>query len=188
MAEANKQGGTVVRKWLGIGVVGVLMGLLVVNLISDTPPEEKEQVAVNDEQQRIMQATNFELPTMDGELVDLHGHHGKVVILNFWASWCQPCMQEAPHLQNFYKDHQQDVEILAINLTHKDDVVRAQQFVQDYQLTFPVLLDEEGEVSTMYGAFTIPTTIVLNREGTITKQIAGPVDEAYLQELVGEAL
>lgn len=176
------------KKWFGMGVVGILLLLFVVNLLSNEPPPKKQEMVEIDDQKRVMQATNFELPTLDGSPLDLHSQRGKVVILNFWASWCQPCMEEAPHLQGFYEKNTQDVEILAVNVTTKDTVKDARSFVENFQLTFPILLDEDGSVSTMYGAFTFPTTVILNREGVIIKQIAGPVDEAYLEKLVADAL
>lgn len=169
-------------------LVGALLLLFIVQLVSTQ--QEKPKEAVNEpanEASRTMQATDFRLPTVDGNM-SLHDQHGKVVILNFWASWCAPCQQEMPHFQAFYEAHQEDVEILAVNYTKKDDREKAIQFARAYGLTFPILFDETGEVSTMYGAFTIPTTYILNRDGEVVHQFTGPLDEEMLQTYVGELL
>ena len=136
------------------------------------------------EKVRTMQATDFTLPTLTGEEQSLGSEKGKVVIINFWASWCNPCNIEAPHLQSYYEKHQADVEILGVNVTTKDKKAAVREFVDQYNLTFPILLDESGDVSTMYGAFTIPTTIILNRNGEIEQEIVGPLEEDHLDELI----
>lgn len=89
-----------------------------------------------------------------------------------------------PHFQTYYVQHSEDLEILAINYTKKDQVAQVKSFVEQYKLTFPILLDETGETSIMYGAFTLPTTIILDREGNIVHEILGPLDEALLEEYV----
>ena len=71
-----------------------------------------------------------------------------------------------------------------MNLTNKDSKADVKKFVDEYGLTFPILLDQTGDVSTMYGAFTIPTTIILNRNGEIEHEIAGPLEEDYLEKLI----
>lgn len=171
------------KKWLARGLVATLVILFVVQLI----PTDEEQPVVEDKQDetRTMLATDFRLPTVDGEL-SLHEQHGKVIILNFWASWCIPCQTEMPHFERFYEQHQDDVEILAVNYTKKDDRDDAIAFAEKHGLTFPILFDETGEVSEMYGAFTIPTTYILNRDGEIAYQFAGPLDEEMLVQYTEE--
>lgn len=137
-----------------------------------------------DEKERTMQATDFSLPALEGSERSLSEEKGKVVIINFWASWCGPCNTEAPHLQAYYEQHQKDVEILGVNVTSKDKKDAAQKFVDEYELTFPILLDSTGDVSSMYGAFTFPTTIIVNRNGEIEHEIRGPLDEQHLEELL----
>lgn len=127
-------------------------------------------------------ARDFSLPMLNGQNLTLSEQQGKVVILNFWASWCEPCKTEAPELQNFYEQYRDDVEIVAVNITKKDQPKAAAQFVEDYRLTFPVVLDEVGDVTTMFGAFTIPTTVILDGEGNIVQEIRGPLDNEWLEE------
>lgn len=166
------------KKWaVGFGIVFVL-GFVAFELVSTFQQAQKREVI------RTVQATDFTLPTLDDQKQTLAQTRGKVVILNFWASWCEPCKSEMPHFQTYYEQHSEDLEILAINYTKKDQVAQVKSFVEQYKLTFPILLDETGETSIMYGAFTLPTTIILDREGNIVHEILGPLDEALLEEYV----
>ena len=166
------------KKWLIPLLLLVAIVYVIVEFVNTT--ETVKPV----EKIRTMQATDFSLPTLTGKEQSLAEEKGKVVIINFWASWCNPCNIEAPHLQSYYEKHQEDVEILGVNVTSKDKKAAVQTFVDQYGLTFPILLDQSGDVSTMYGAFTIPTTIILNRNGEIEQEIAGPLEENRLEELI----
>ncbi|RFU69281.1 TlpA family protein disulfide reductase [Peribacillus saganii] len=134
-------------------------------------------------------APDFELTLLDGETVKLSDYKGKTVILNFWATWCPPCKAEMPHMQNFYKKNiNRDVTILAVNLTNQDKGEKViENFVKDYRLTFPIPLDENGEVGQMYQAITIPTSYIINKDGVITKKVVGPMDEETMTKLVNDA-
>lgn len=165
------------KKWL----ISLLLVAVVVYIVVEFVQTSQNVQPV--QQTKTMQATDFTLPTLEGENRTLSAQKGKVVVINFWASWCTPCKQEAPHLQAFYEEHHEDVEILAVNVTSKDKKASVQTFVDQYKLTFPVLLDESGDISTMYGAFTIPTTIILNRDGEVVHEISGPLEGDYLKEL-----
>lgn len=128
---------------------------------------------------------DFTLTTLDGEEVRLSDYKGKKVILNFWATWCPPCKAEMPHMQNFYDANKEEVEVLAVNLTDKDNGVETiQQFIEDYELTFPIPLDKEGEVGTAYQALTIPTSYIITSAGTVQHKIVGPMDEAMMEQLI----
>ncbi|WP_241535816.1 peroxiredoxin family protein [Indiicoccus explosivorum] len=131
-------------------------------------------------------APDFSLETLSGDSVKLSDYRGQKVVLNFWASWCEPCKKEMPEMQNFYESLPEgaDVEILAVNLTDKDDGLdKIQEFVEEYEMTFPVPLDESGNVSETYGVLAIPTTFLIDEEGRLQTQIRGPVDEEMLREL-----
>lgn len=132
-------------------------------------------------------APNFTLTTLDGEEVTLADYKGKKVVLNFWATWCPPCKAEMPHMQNYYEDmaEKENVEILAVNLTKSDNgISKVEAFQKDYALSFPIPLDEEGEVGETYQAITIPTTYMIDTNGIIQNKIVGPMDEQMLAELV----
>lgn len=131
-------------------------------------------------------APDFQLQTLDGKEIRLSDMQGKKVILNFWATWCPPCKAEMPHMQEFYHEQSDNkVEILAVNLTtaekNPNDVGN---FVENYRLTFPVLLDTDGSLGKTYQAFTIPTSYVIDTKGFIQKKIVGPMDKEMMNELV----
>lgn len=165
---------------IGFLIVGVLVILLSWNVIQKI----NNNTIIESKTENVHETTNFKLPTLDGKIVELKDTRRKITILNFWASWCSPCQMEAPHLQTFYENNKDMVEILAVNITSKDVRKDMEKFVNEHQITFPVLLDETGDVSTMYGAFTIPTTIFLNEEGVIVQEFVGPMEEAFLTEVV----
>lgn len=132
-------------------------------------------------------APDFTLTTLDGKEVTLADYKGKKVVLNFWATWCPPCKAEMPHMQNYYEDmaEKENVEILAVNLTSSDNgVEKVKAFQEDYGLSFPIPLDEEGSVGETYQAITIPTTYMIDTTGTIQNKIVGPMDEQMLTDFV----
>ena len=131
---------------------------------------------------RTMEASNFTLPTLDGKEQSLYEERGKVVILTFWTSWCRPSQSEMPHLQSVYDQFKDDIEILAVNFTSKDNVEDVRQFVKDYGLTFPILLDEEGEIASMFRAISLPTTVIIDKAGIVQHELMGPLDEETLLE------
>lgn len=116
------------------------------------------------------------LPDLHGTTIRLADLHGKVVLLNVWATWCYPCRVEMPSMNALYRDyHPQGFEILAISM----DVSGAQAvapFVADYALTFPVLLDPDNTVSTRLLGGGIPTSYVLDKRGQIVTVEVGTRD------------
>lgn len=131
---------------------------------------------------------DFELSTLDGNMVKLSDLRGQKVVLNFWASWCGPCKAEMPHMQKYYKKNskKENVEILAVNLTteEKMGIEGVEKFIDAYGLTFPIPMDSEGIVMDQYQVMTIPTTYIIETDGTIAHKIVGPMDEKKLKELV----
>lgn len=130
---------------------------------------------------------DFTLTTMDGEEVTLSDYKGKKVILNFWASWCPPCKAEMPHMQKYYdkKAKEQNFEILAVNLTSEEKGNRlVEKFLKSYGITFPVPMDESGDIAKNYQVITIPSTFILNTEGEIEHSIIGPMNEDLMETYV----
>lgn len=131
-------------------------------------------------------APNFGLKTLDGQEVKLSDMVGKKVILNFWATWCPPCKAEMPHMQKFYEEQKNNqVTILAVNLTTSEKSSNnIGAFVKDYGLTFPIVLDSDGQVGQTYQAVTIPTSYIIDTKGVIRKKIIGPMDKEMMTELI----
>lgn len=135
-------------------------------------------------------APEFELERLNGEVVRLRDLRGQVVVVNFWASWCPPCRAEMPALERTYRAHRQSgLEILAVNSTHQDSLEAARDFVDERDLTFPILLDRSGLVGNQYHTRALPTTFFIGRDGVIEKVIiGGPMNEATLQTTVQSLL
>ncbi|WP_062356677.1 TlpA family protein disulfide reductase [Bacillus kwashiorkori] len=127
-------------------------------------------------------APDFSLTTLDGKNISLKDLRGKKVLLNFWASWCPPCRAEMPHMQKVYEEHAgESFEIVAVNLTFgKETAEKAQQFVTDFGLTFPIPLDTTAEVSENYQIVPIPTSYFIDSNGIIQSKYLGPMDEKYI--------
>lgn len=128
-------------------------------------------------------APNFELEKMDGEKVKLSDYRGEKVMLNFWATWCPPCRAEVPDMQKLHEN--KDVTILAVNLLGQESGIDpVEEFLEDYGVTFNVLLDEDLVVAEKYGIQPVPTTYMIDTEGVIQNMAFGALNyELMVQEL-----
>ncbi|MEG9295754.1 redoxin domain-containing protein [Mangrovibacillus sp. Mu-81] len=187
------------KRNFALAVVALLIGIFLVNVFQDQQEKkEREEAAQLAEESMDLSnagrglakgdsAPDFELTTLAGEKVKLSDYEGQKVILNFWATWCPPCKAEMPHMQKYYEKNadKENVEILAVNLTSMDEGKDAvQEFVDGYELTFPIPLDEDGEIGEEYRAFTIPTTYMIDTNGQIRHKIVGPMNEDMMDEMV----
>ncbi len=128
-------------------------------------------------------APDFSLQDLTGFHYSLSDMQGRVVVLNFWASWCTPCQAEMPAFQRVFDSYDpQKVVILGVNVTIQDKINNVLEFVEEKQLTFPILLDESGTVTTAYAIYAMPTTFFIDKEGVIQKVImGGPIPEAVIR-------
>lgn len=116
----------------------------------------------------------FTLPLLSGGRAALSSFRGKVVLLNFWATWCPPCRSEMPSMEVLYKRlNSKGLEILAVD--SGEDAATVQQFIRENSHTFPVLLDSDNKVSSQYGIRAIPTTYIIDREGKIIGVVRGAI-------------
>jgi peroxiredoxin len=127
-------------------------------------------------------APEFSLIDSKGNNLALSDFRGKIVILNFWASWCAPCKAEMPAFQRvFIAQQSQKVIILAVNASSQDRRDNALAFVSKNNLTFPILFDEGGSVNRLYAIRALPTTFFIDENGMIADiVIGGPIQEAVL--------
>ena len=121
-------------------------------------------------------ARDFSLPTASGgKSQSLSGLRGKVVFLNFWATWCSPCRAEMPSMDKLYsKFMEKGLQIIAVNIMEKEADVLA--FMESNKLFFPAYLDIDGTVSNSYGIQSIPTSFLIDREGNIAVRLVGSID------------
>jgi thiol-disulfide isomerase/thioredoxin len=134
-------------------------------------------------------APDFELITLNGDTVTLSELQGKVVLVNFWASWCPPCRSEMPAMERIYTEYgPDDFVILAVNNTRQDNPSDAERFVSEKELTFPILFDTDGWVSSKYQVHSLPTSFFVDRKGTVSEIVIGGMSEALLRTRVEELI
>ena len=130
-------------------------------------------------------APDFVLKSSTGENLRLSEHRGDVVMINFWATWCGPCRQEMPLLDDLYSRYERvGFSLLGVNID--DDSRRAMQMIEDLGVNFPVLFDEAKEVSKLYEVEAMPVTILVDREGVVRHVHHGykpGYEDKYLTEI-----
>ncbi|HGN6581163.1 thiol:disulfide interchange protein [Bacillus cereus] len=134
-------------------------------------------------------APDFTLTKLDGTNVKLSDLKGKKVILNFWATWCGPCQQEMPDMEAFYKEHKENVEILAVNYTPSEKgggEEKVSNFAKEKGITFSILLDKNIDVTTAYKVITIPTSYFIDTKGVIQDKFIGPMTQKEMEKRVAK--
>ena len=123
-------------------------------------------------------APGFELPSLSGGKINIKDYRGKVVFINFWATWCATCKVEMPSMQKVYEQFKdQGMEMLTISVDKDPSLI--QPFMDEYKLTFPVLLDPESEVAKKtYKTTGVPETFIVGKHGIIVHKAIGPRDWA----------
>jgi cytochrome c biogenesis protein CcmG/thiol:disulfide interchange protein DsbE len=177
-----------VRKGVALSVIGAsaaLVVLLVYGVVSQATDNSIDEAVAYGERP---EAPSGELPVLgdggDGSLAD---HRGKVVVLNFWASWCLPCVDEAPVLERAYRSIEgHGATVLGVN--YKDVPEDAFGFVRDYEISFPSLRDGDGEYGERYAVRGVPETFVIDRRGRIAALRRGPIDQRWLEETLSPLL
>lgn len=135
-------------------------------------------------------APDFTLATLQGETVTLSELRGSPILLNVWASWCEPCKAEMPAIQRVSQEYQPaGLVVLALNSTIQDNPASVSAFLEEYGLTFPVPLDSDGSITRAYRVQALPTTFFVDARGIIREVvIGGPMSEASLRIRVEKLL
>lgn len=131
-------------------------------------------------------APNFSLRGINGELVQLEEFRGQPVFLNFWATWCQPCIAEHPVLQAVARRYEGRVQFLGI--VYHDEVEKIESFLDSRGEWGPTLLDLEGSVAVAYGVYGAPETFLIDRDGVITEKLVGVVHPDLLSRKLDNLL
>jgi cytochrome c biogenesis protein CcmG/thiol:disulfide interchange protein DsbE len=129
-------------------------------------------------------AALFTLTSFTGEPLSLEAHRGRVVVLNFWASWCYPaCYEEAPVLERNWRAYRErGVTVLGVDI--QDKVEAARKFIADFSLTFPNVIDTGGKVSVDYGVYGVPETFFIDRQGRVrAKHVGAVTDDVFRREV-----
>ncbi|MFE5319106.1 TlpA family protein disulfide reductase [Paenibacillus sp. NPDC056579] len=114
---------------------------------------------------------SFTLQGLDGKQYAIGGEREKPVMINFWASWCGPCQEEAPALKSVYDKYGDRFDLYAVNVTRQDRMADVQAFVKQNGFSFPILLDKEGKTAEMYRVLFVPTSFLIDRHGKLQEVI-----------------
>ncbi|OME78732.1 thiol:disulfide interchange protein [Paenibacillus sp. FSL A5-0031] len=169
-----------------IAVIGIV--ILTIFMIYRVPSNEIEGLPEQEQTKVVVEtpkvgyhAPRFSLSSLYGQTYSLESLEGKPVLINFWASWCEPCKTEAPELVKLYETYKDKIEIYAINVTASDTFEGAKSFAEEYGFSFPVLMDEQAETAKKFAIQPIPTTFFVNREGVIVDIVVGPLNKELLE-------
>jgi len=134
-------------------------------------------------------APDFRLQVRGGDALSLSELRGKVVMINFWATWCAPCRQEMPLLDQIYRRYQ-DLGFTLLGVNVERDSRLADVFLRDTPVSFPILLDPEEKVSRLYDVAAMPSTVLVDRQGNLRKVFHGyrPGDENKYQDAVRQLI
>lgn len=133
-------------------------------------------------------APDFNLKDQYGVVHSLENYKGKVIFLNFWATWCPPCKKEMPDIENIYKEYgenKKDVVILGVNSEKENEV---KKFLKDKGYTFPTVIDENSEVMRKYFIQAFPTSFVIDKEGNVYGYVMGGLTKEQIKQIIEEVL
>ena len=156
-------------------IIGVL---LIIALIATGCNGTKAKVETGTEVG--MRAPDFTLPGLQQDNVKLSDFRGKKVFLNFWATWCPPCQEEMPDIQQLHEKNQENVEIVAVNIG--ESKAKAASYMMENKLDFRVLVDQNRKIAQEYMVRGIPTTYLLNEKGIIMEKHVGVLNYEQMVE------
>ncbi|MGB9735380.1 MAG: peroxiredoxin family protein [bacterium] len=169
---------------LTVLIVLGLLAFVVFHLIPQTTGSSSEKQTSNVSQasgnnvtqsEAVSTVPGFSLKNLDGREEQLKDYTGNLILVNFWASWCGPCNEEAPSMEKMYREFRnKGLVVIGISIDHH--VSQVKNFVKQYSITFPILLDTNETVASAYGITGVPETFILDRDYKLIKHIIGPLD------------
>ena len=165
-----------------ICVLAALVALLAYGIAQNSPDRRVDRALARGER---APAPALKLPELGGgeRTISLADYRGRVVVLNFWASWCNPCKDESPLLERWHQRiKDRGGTVLGVDML--DVTGDAQDFIDEYKLTYPMLKDKDGRGLETFGVVQYPETFVIDRQGRIAGLRRGPVDEQFMRQNV----
>jgi len=167
------------RKGLGLGGVLLLLGVAAIALIFGLALARKNQT-----QPTAGPAPDFTLTTLDGGQINLASLKGRVVVVNFWASWCGPCRQEAPVLERVWQQYK-DKDVVIVGVAYTDTEKNAKAYLQQFGNTYPNGLDLGTKISELYNIQGVPETFIIDKNGNVSRFFKVPFVEDAQQNYDG---
>ena len=169
-----------------IGVLVVLFSTMIIagSLMENKPENNSSNTNcfVNDK------APDFALKSVDGKVVKLSDYKGKVIILDFWATWCPPCRKGIPDLISIQNEYKNDVVIIGVSLDGDKTIKDVPDFIKQYGINYPIVYGDEKIVTAYGGIQAIPTAFVIDKKGNIVDQHVGLVDKSIYVNKITELL
>ncbi len=167
---------------MGLGIV--LIGVAALFLMSkaesaEGAPEEYSSIPMEVD----FAAPDLNLENLAGEPEALTDYHGEVVLLNLWATWCPPCVKELPILQEYYEEHHADGFVI-LGVDSQESPVVVEKYIKTTDVTYPIWIDEQGKAGEAFSSFSLPTSFVIDREGTVRLAWTGAISKAMLEKHV----
>ena len=185
------------------GVLLIVMGVLTITgaagslsagLAAQEPSASQESAASQEEERPSVPAPDFTLTDQFGESHTLSDYQGKIVFLNFWATWCSPCKSEMPDIQALYEAHGGNAEDLVVLGVAQPGVGREgssediADFLAEGGYTYPVVMDEDGSVFAQYGIRAFPTTFMISSDGTVYGYVEGAISAEIMEDIVRQTV
>ena len=171
-----------------VGAGLVVIGLVTAAMLSSQKPGNNTAAGSSGEYSVTPSEVNYMAPELalndlDGNTIALSDHLGSIVLVNNWATWCPPCKAEMPTLQAYYTEHK-DEGFMLLAIEAGDPVPEVTEFVESYQLTFPILLDPSNMALRAFRNDSLPSSYVIDREGMIRLAWTGPISLEMLERYV----
>jgi peroxiredoxin len=159
-------------------ILTVLIAAVAYTLYANFTKDDVKKVAVGET------APDFALVDMNGEEHRLSDYRGQGVFLNFWGTWCKPCEKEMPYMDNQYQQFKDEgVQVLAVNVG--DSELAVNKFADRLGgLSFPIVIDKDGQVQTAYGINPLPATFMIDKDGKVVKYHTGQLTEEMIKDLM----
>ena len=152
-------------------LIAVFISAIAIILFSvkrEETPRTKAVVGLN--------APEFSLSDPSGKTYTLSELKGSVVFINFWATWCPPCIEEMPSIQNLYNGFKDKKEFRMVTILFKDDYGKAMAYLKQNNYAIPVLIDGNGKAAKAYGVTGVPETYIVDKQGVLRQKVIGPAD------------
>ncbi|TFE19595.1 TlpA family protein disulfide reductase [Cohnella luojiensis] len=158
--------------------------LLVITMIASTLLHPGDGKSIKQDQL----APDFQLTDLNGNAVNLSDFRGQTVLMNFWATWCQVCKAEMPHVEKLYQNYKdQGVVVLSVNVTSQErNTQQVHSYVKKHDLGFPVVLDEAGQAANQYKVTAYPTTYLIDKSGVVRERYLGAISYESMKKIVGD--